>query len=192
MYCKFCGKWVEGEGMVCESCAALRGEPGVPAAAPPSPAQPQAPAPAQKPAATQPAQKPAATQPAQKPAAAQPAQKPVPPAPQSAPPYYGYRRPEEDKPLNGVGIGGFVLAIFDLLPIWELGVRFSDMAEPLRSFLFFFLPMVIFQTIAIALSALGLRTRKQTRGGTFAVVGMLIAVVGLVMFVEMFIAGLIL
>ena len=44
MYCKFCGKWVEGEGMVCESCAALRGEPGVPAAAPPSPAQPQAPA----------------------------------------------------------------------------------------------------------------------------------------------------
>ena len=68
----------------------------------------------------------------------------------------------------------------------------THMAEPLRSFLFFFLPMVIFQTIAIALSALGLRTRKQTRGGTFAVVGMLIAVVGLVMFVEMFIAGLIL
>ena len=174
MYCKFCGKWVEGEGMVCESCAALRGEPGVPAAAPPSPAQPQAPAPAQKPAATQ------------------PAQKSVPPAPQSAPPYYGYRRPEDEKPLNGVGIGGFVLAIFDLIPIWALGVRFSDMAEPLRSFLFFFLPMVIFQTIAIALSAIGLRTRKQTRGGTFAVVGMLIAVVGLVMFVEMFIAGLIL
>lgn len=183
MYCKFCGKWVEGEGMVCESCAALRGEPGVPAAAPPSPAQPQAPAPAQKPAATQPAQKSAA---------AQPAQKPVPPAPQSAPPYYGYRRPEEDKPLNGVGIGGFVLAIFDLIPIWAIGVRFSYMESPLRDLLFFFLPMVIFQTIAIALSALGLRTRKQTRGGTFAVVGMLIAVVGLVMFVEMFIAGLIL
>ena len=189
MYCKHCGKWLEGDATLCADCAAK---------ASPPPASAGRPAPVQ--AAAAPLERP--VQPPVPPAKpAQQAAPPVQPSPakpaqgngQPAPPrYYGlYARPSDDRPLNGVGVGGFVLSVADMIPILAIGAQFAHTADLLYSFLFLFLPMLIFQSLAVVLSAIGLRAGKEARCTVFAKVGLIVAIVGMVMFVEMFIAGLV-
>lgn len=178
MYCKRCGKWIEGEGTLCEECAGRESAPqlapGVPetvGAVPAAPAE-QKPVPAKQ----------AAPRPA-------PAKSSVPPA---SPYYYSaYGRPVDERPLNGIGIGGFVLSVVDMIPVWSIGVQFAHTLDLLYSCLFLFLPMAIFQCLAIVLSAIGLRAGKEARGTAFAKVGLIVSIIGLLMFVQMFIAGLI-
>lgn len=165
MYCKRCGKWIDGEATLCEECARK----DVP-----------------QPAPVQSAPQPKAAVPA-----ASAEQKPV-PAKQEAPYYYSaYGRPVDERPLNGIGIGGFVLSVVDMIPVWSIGMQFAHVSDLLYSFLFLFLPMAIFQCLAIVLSAIGLRAGKEARGTAFAKVGLIVSIIGLLMFVEMFVAGLI-
>lgn len=192
MYCKHCGKWLEGDATLCADCAAK-------ASPPPAPAGRPVPVQAAAALLERPAQQPAPPVQAAKPA--QQAAPPVQPSPakpaqgngQPAPPrYYGlYARPSDDRPLNGVGVGGFVLSVADMIPILAIGARFAHTADLLYSFLFLFLPMLIFQSLAVVLSAIGLRAGKEARCTVFAKVGLIVAIVGMVMFVEMFIAGLV-
>ena len=189
MYCKHCGKWLEGDATLCADCAAKASPPPAPAgrpalvqaAAAPLERPVQPPVPPAKPAQQ-------AAPPVQ-PSPAKPAQGNGQPAP---PRYYGlYARPSDDRPLNGVGVGGFVLSVADMIPILAIGAQFAHTADLLYSFLFLFLPMLIFQSLAVVLSAIGLRAGKEARCTVFAKVGLIVAIVGMVMFVEMFIAGLV-
>lgn len=190
MYCKRCGKWIEGEATLCEECAgresAPQPVPGVPETVGAVPAAPVQSAPQPK-AAAPAEQKPVpAKQAAPRPA---PAKSSVPPA---SPYYYSaYGRPVDERPLNGIGIGGFVLSVVDMIPVWSIGMQFAHTLDLLYSCLFLFLPMAIFQCLAIVLSAIGLRAGKEARGTAFAKVGLIVSIIGLLMFVQMFIAGLI-